>query len=466
MRVRWLALVLLLCTLPQAARAQGDQSCEIVPIPGNPNRGTTIPDHQMMFLGGGALLVCEGGTRIRSDSLIWAGGAGLVEFIGRVVYTDSVKTMTAAYAQYVGRERRVSARDNVVVTDRKTGSSIRGPYIEYYQASDTRPEPMIFIYSGRPRAVLIRSARDTVRTDTTVIVSDQMEIHGERLFIGRGNVVITRGETQAYGNEGQLDQVADSMRLAGAARIVSKDYKLHGDTISALLTATDDLREVTARHDAKLESEELQAEAPALRILFEEGAVHRLIAVGARAAAPNGSGTDTDNGATRQALAVSSEFRLTADSIDALAPRQQLDRVVAVGLAFGERLMPDSISAARPSAAPTDWMRGDTILATFVKAPEMSEDTATQRDRVLETITATGTARSIYAQYDQEDPAAKPAVSYVLAHRIAVRLRDGVVAEVNAQGRDGKPVHGLYLQPADSTGAARRDGRTAGTVIR
>jgi hypothetical protein len=256
------------------------------------------------------------------------------------------------------------------------------------------------------------------------------------------------------------------MFLAGKARILSEDYQLHGDTIFATMTPGDEFREVVARTEAKLESEDLRAEAPSLRILFEKGEVIRLIAVGARAAA--GSGRAGARGAAgQQAVAVSTDFRLSADSIDALTPAQALEKVTAIGTAYGERVMSDSATGARPSVAANDWMRGDTILATFVAAPENLEtaaaDTATRQDRLLETITAIGLAQSLYALYDQENAKAKPAVSYTIAHRIEVRLRDGEVAHVNAEGVDGRPVHGLYLQP-DTTGGTRRGAaRTART---
>jgi lipopolysaccharide export system protein LptA len=421
----------------------------------------------MWFIGGGALFKCADGVVIRSDSLAYIGAAGLVEFIGNVEFVDSLKTLTSKYAQYIGgQERKVIARDSVMLTDRKNGSTVRAPYLEYYQVSATRPEPLVNIYSGRPRATMIRTSADGARTDTTIIDSDAMQIHGERIFIGTGNVVMTRGATRAYGNQAHFDQAADSMFLAGKARILSEDYQLHGDTIFATMTPGDEFREVVARTEAKLESEDLRAEAPNLRILFEKGEVHRLIAVGTRAAAASGRGEATA-AARQQAVAFSTDFRLRADSIDALTPAQTLEKVTAIGAAFGERVMSDSATGARPSVAASDWMRGDTILATFVAGPERLEtaaaDTATRRERLLDTITAIGLAQSLYALYDQDDAKAKPAVSYTLAHRIEVRLRDGEVAHVNAEGVDGRPVHGLYLQP-DTTGGTRRTaGRTPRT---
>ena len=459
MRTLAAALIALAALLPRSAAGQA-RECEVF----HTGTGTQFREQGMTFLGGGVRFVCPGGITIRSDSLAYIEITGVAEFIGNVHYADTLKTLTAGYAQYIGRESRVSARDEVVLTDTRTGSTVDAPFLDYFQESETRPEAMVMIYSGRPRAVLIRmptaqAEGEPIRPDTTIVFSDQMQIFGERLFVGRGNVELTRGAMKGYGMEAALDQVADSLRLSGMARIVTEDYQLSADTITGLLTASEELRQVDARRQAKLESDELQAQAPWLRIHFEDGVVHRMVAVGRHAAGDEAqpvAGTAAPAGPASpdagQATAVSANFRIVADSIDALAPAQRLEKVVAVGAAFGERVTPDSLRASRPPAAAHDWMRGDTIIATFTNPPPA--DTA--QDAVLETITAVGTtdqARSMYAMADENDPTGRLAFSYVLAHRIFVTLLEGEVAAVSAEGKDGQPVHGLYLQPSDSAAA-------------
>lgn len=460
MRIPAGTAVLSLLLLPAAVSAQR-QSCELFPM--NATRATVYPEQGLQFIGGGARFVCAGGLTVTSDSVARVEAAGVIEFIGNVHYADSVKTLTSDYAQYIGAAREMNARGNVVLTDRENGSQILAPYLQYFQESATRSESLVMIYSGRPRAILIRQ-HEAAPADTTIIDSDAMQIEGERRFIGRGNVAISRGTMRAFGNEGHFDQEADSMRLVGGARILSDDYVLHGDTITATVTPDNEFREVMAWRQASLESEDLRAEAPRLRIVFEQGEVHRLVAVGGAATAPSDPSQPTPppvpEGAAgtgpQQAVTSSNEFRLVADSIDALAPNQQLESVVAVGSAFGERLLPDTLVARRPPQAQSDWMRGDTILATFVASPEPASDT-TARNRQLETITAVAgaaQAQSLYGLPDENDPDGRLAYSYILAQRIAVALKDGEVSSVRAVGRDGAPVHGIYLQPSDSTRAA------------
>jgi len=65
-----------------------------------------------------------------------------------------------------------------------------------------------------------------------------------------------------------------------------------------------------------------------------------------------------------RAVATARDFRLEADSIHAVAPDQELDRVVAVGQGYGERLG-DSLGVNLPPLAAHDWIRGDTIIGYF-----------------------------------------------------------------------------------------------------
>lgn len=591
-----LTVVIVLGSVPALAAGQSQtrgQRCEIQSASSS-TRGTTFRDEGRTFMGGGVFFVCPGGTTIRSDSLAHFEAAGMIEFLGNVHYADTVKTLSAGYVRYIGRIGQIIAQDSVVLSDIASGSQIRAPYLEYFQATETRPEALVRIPSGRPRAILVSrpgdpplpgeagnatpdrpdpdtaiagmpaspdslasDIADVEPPDSTFIDADAMDFYGERLAVARGNVVVLREAMQAFGREAHFDQRADSMLLTGAARVVTDERQVHGDTIAALVTPEQELRQVNAWRNARLESEDLEAEAPGLRILFENGDVHRMIALGERtgargwvpepteideaaqseeaaqstqpadttqagvvaqsdqtagrlaameqpeipdprpagAAGPTPASPSSEESHGVQARVTSKEMRMVGDSVDAVAPNQQLERVIAVGAAFGERMTTDT-TVLRPAIAEHDWMSGDTIIATFAEAPDSAAadtaaaeviaaetetstanaadttgaaaaDTATFADaeeytaaaraeRVLETLTAIGTsmdARSLYAVANEEDPLGPPALSYLIAQRIRVTLRDGAVFDVNAVGRDGQPVHGVYLEPSDTARA-------------
>lgn len=138
------------------------------------------------------------------------------------------------------------------------------------------------------------------------------------------------------------------------------------------------------------------------------------------------------------------QFSLIGDSIDVLSPGQVLDLVTAVGAARAEGLADDTLEASGlPEIARRDWMEGDTVIADFstgepadssrnapadsaqdtqADSAEITQNTqitqtdaseapepdassevpdSVQRSR-LETITAVGTARSLYRMIDPD----------------------------------------------------------------
>lgn len=433
MRRLLFALLLLVPAPPLAGQAR---TCE----PERIGEGTIIghEPNRVAFLGQGVSFRCSDGVTILSDSVAWFEAAGMAEFIRNVRHTDPENRLTAGYVRYLMRERRAIAQTDVVLLDLKTGSTIESASMDYYQRSDERPEPLIQMFNGRPHAVLVSiPAADSVRRDTTIVDADAMDITGRTRFAARGNVELQQGDMRGYGQSGEMDREAGRLRLTVKARLEGADYQLRGDTILGETTDTDELREVTATRDAQLNAADVDVSALSIRVFFEEGEVNRLVA----------RGETPDTGATdmrRQATAVSVDFQLTADSLDVIAPGRQLDTVKAVGRALGQRLGEDLGDATVPSVAAHDWMRGDTILATFRAAELTPDDTASQAKRELDTVTSVGKpATSAYRIADEQDSTAVPGINYLRAGRILVSMLEGKVSTVEAEG----DVQGVYLQP-------------------
>ncbi len=437
------ASIAVLLLAPAAVRAQQRKDCTIQQRDtlGTVNVFNNGKPNQMTFIGGGALFICTDGTRIYADSVVQIAASGMDEFINHVRYTTTDNIVTAGYIRYMENDRFSIAQNNVVMTDRKTGSVVTGPIMNYYETSPTRPESLIQIPSGRPHAVLISIAKsDSTRRDTTIADADAMDITGQSRFHGRGGVVLRRSQMTGYGGEAFYDRDAGSLRLAREARLETVDYTITGDTVNGRTSETDQLEEITALLKGRLAGKDLTVEAPRIRVLLDTGVVNRLIAVGEK---PGTEGTAP--ALTRQASATSQDFRLTADSIDALAPAQKLDKVIAVGHAYSERLNQDLGNANVPALASRDWMRGDTIVATFLEVPAERVDSA-GRDREVDTVLAVGTserATSLYRRDDEKNPQAPPSINYLLARRITVKMKAGTVARVDAVGE----VQSMYLQP-------------------
>src|SRR5690606_35781806 len=120
------------------------------------------------------------------------------------------------------------------------------------------------------------------------------------------------------------------LELRENAVVRGKDSVLRGAVIQARME-NDALQDVHARTDAVLEAEDLTVTATDVQLFFRDEPVER--SVGRR-------GADTT---AAQPVALSKTFRLVADSIDALAPDQRLEQVIAIGAARGESI--DTVAA-------------------------------------------------------------------------------------------------------------------------
>ena len=69
--------------------------------------------------------------------------------------------------------------------------------------------------------------------------------------------------------------------------------------------------------------------------------------------------------------ALAADFEITADSLEVLAPGDQIERLFAAGRARSVSYAGDSLNVEElPEVARSDWLEGDTIIVTF--APEVA----------------------------------------------------------------------------------------------
>lgn len=435
------------------------------------DRGTP---YERIIISGGARITCGTDVELRADSAISYPATGERRFIGRVFYSDSAKTLTADHVDYYDADGRLMARGNeVVLADRKTGSVIRGTEMEYLRARAGRPESRTIV-RGRPHATMhenrtVPAAPGDSAAPPLEIDADRMEILGEHLFRATGTVTLVRGETRGSAREAEFDDRDDRMVLIGDSRVEGQEFTLSADRIEAHLQG-DDLRDVVAHRDAVLLGNEIRVESPELRVFFEAGELNRMVAV----RPPQSAGArQTDAAASPQPRALAQDFWLTADSIDAIAPKQVLEKVVATGNAYGERVA-DSLAASLPELVAHDWLRGDTITGFFTharvaaengtaSAPAIADSAATRA--VLERLVAVGLegrARSLYRMREEKAESGQPSINYLVANRIVLQLKGGEVSDVEADG----PIQGLHLQPTQARRARRPEDSGGGGATR
>ena len=439
MRVVALVLAAMLMAAGEALAQGANEGCDIVP-----GRTTDVRGYgPTTYVSGTTEFYCAGGIYVKADSAFVTDG--IRTLIGNVVYRDSTRALTAQRVVYNATQEHINAQGQVVFTDRETGSALRSQVLDYWRALPNRPERVI-LTSGRPNALMVRRDTATMRVDTTIIDANMMDITGQDAFRAVGQVVIRRGTLTTTSQQADYNEAAGRMILVGQAVVQDSTMNLKGDSIHALLIDSE-FSQVDAFRDARITSDDMNVDSDRLRIVLDTGIVQRLIAVGT---------------AEKQAHAKSPQFEVTADSIDALAPGQKLDRAIAVGNAFGVRA-PDSLDVGLPPEIARDWLRGDTVIAYFepasdslIRARRAAGDTTTS-DRVLERLVASGTktpATTLYRTREATDTTNQVSVIYTVAGRIEVLMKNGQVETVNATDE----MKGLYLQPArqaQGTGVSR-----------
>jgi lipopolysaccharide export system protein LptA len=430
----------ILIALPRLLSGQA-QNCDLAG-----SRELYSVDQGAVIYVGGPVFTCDGGSRINADSAIYVKVTGRVDFIGSVRFDDAERILTADNAQYLPRERRVLAQGNVVLISKVDSSTLRAPLLDYYQKSETYPEERIDVPAGRPRATVIRQRANTFARDTTFIDADRMQVVGERLFKGWGNVQSRRGDLRSVSNYAEFDELENRMRLTGQASVQSDTLRLRADSIDAVLGDGDQFKEVHAHREVILDSEQVDLTAPLVRLSFADGQVERIVAIGGPRVLPNAP----------QARAVSPDFVLTADSIDALSPKQKLERVFAIGRARGEQMADSLADRNLPLLIRNDWVQGDTVLAYFTERSDTTAKAAADSTRVLERIVAMGApASSTYRMRELAGDSVMLSVNYLTAKKLDVTFKDGAVRKVAAEGE----IRGLYLQPPQRAQATPLPGR-------
>ena len=430
--------------------------------------------HELIYFRDPVRVLCTGGLTLEADSAVMNRTTSTIELVGDVFYQDTIRSLTADWANYIGERSQLFARGSVVLRNLEDGSVIEGDELDYLQASATREVARMTVRGDRPYARIPPQPDSTGAVpdtaETTEVWADRMEFEGEEVFRGIGNVELRRGDMSGAGRMVVFDQRQDQMTLSGDAFFRTDRYRLEGDQIDAFL-AGDAIRTVTAVRLARVVSDELTVESERIRIGFVDGRLDRMEA------------WNPQPDSVPRALADAQDFRLRADSIDARADSVGIREVRAVGQAYGERDAAPSAEGAAAGAGivdavSRDWIQGDTILGFFERRgrgggperggrperlrPGAPDDTAAVRgleeperagtdpadsvETVLERIVVIGgrtPALSLY-RMQAEEPGQPPSINFLKAEMITLHMEEGDVTRVDADG----PLDGVYLSPA------------------
>jgi lipopolysaccharide export system protein LptA len=425
---------------------------------------------------------CPDGTRIEADSSVTFEATSFTQLFGNVIFRDGQRELFADRAQYFSNVGRLQAQGSVRLMNLKDGSSLAGEDLVLLQEGEDRAEEDVVVRQGRSHARLVpKVAPDTTATEGSPgtpqpdrvesavpyeVDADLIHLVGDRLFQARGRVQVTHESLQFYGDSLEFQQDIGWLTLFENARIISQDtvsgdtMDVRGDTIT-MDVPDGQMEEIEARGRAQLLAKDVDMRGPTIRLAFVEEELERVFAV-RRAVekdpTPVIAGTDPStlfaNPAQPQALA--EDFLLTGDSIEGDFPAGELERVVAIGAARGVSTARDSLNTdATDELIRTDWIEGDTIIATFQPVspdpgdpPENRPGGTQTRKRQMDLLVARGQARSFYRSApDSAAPggATSPEaleLNYVVGDEVRLFMKDGEVERMEVDSPTG-----IYLQP-------------------
>lgn len=427
----WRVAVLLLAA-GSVASAQSVQRCTLHRTPTTTLTQQQTPSGQSnIFLGGGVRITCPASDlSLASDSLESYGDHGRFFLFGDVRYEEPRLTLTSDFLTYIQSEERIVANGNVDAR-LPNGSTMRGPYAEYFRAMPGRPATRLFA-NGRPAFSIVQ--RDSLGNpgEPLNVLANNVTMIGDSLIYAGGAVKATRPEVEARGDSMTVDTEAEIMVIMRGPVIEgrrNRPFTLTGERIEAT-SRNRKLHRVISLRRARAVSEDLTLTSDTIDLRFADDLMQRAIAWGpsrARAASPS--------------------QELVADSLDVRLPGQRMREVFAVRNAAAHG-RPDS---TRFRADTTDWLRGDTIIARF---DSTLADSA--RGARLVQLQALGSARSFYHLAPSDTALRRAAINYVTGREILITFRNQQVGMVTVVER----ASGVYLEPRrnvpprDSTEAA------------
>jgi hypothetical protein len=429
----------LLCATASAAAAAGASAQTAGPQPGSKcvmdftgiaNGSfrlltTKLPSGEHnMYVGGGSVGTCRGqNVTLTSDSTEYYGDQRLMYLIGNVHYSDPRARVDADHMTYWMDEEHIRAEGNVYAV-LASGTTMRGPVADYYRAVAPIRTQAILVSTGRPKLKVVQ--RDTLTgqpTDTVDVVADRITSVADSLVYAGGDVRITRPQLFATGDSAFMDQgtgLARLMRTPTVEARRSRPFTLTGGVID-VFSKNRLVNRVVATPNGHATSQDLQLFADSVDLRVRNNELERAMAWG-----------------KSRAHAISPDRDILADSIDALLPDQRIHQLIAVGSAYATSI-PDT---ATITTTERDWMRGDTLVATF--------DTLTRRDTSrtppVKLIVARNHAR---AYYHVKNAAAKDkaGVNYVTGRDIDINFLNGGVDTVKVRNQ----ASGVYVEAVDST---------------
>lgn len=422
------------------AQRPAPRRCAIVLISADREGGgdQPIPGSNNYYAGGNVKLRCQNQqVFLEGDSVASIGGQ-FMQVITRAQYRDEDVTIDSDTLTYLKGSEVLQARGAVKIVNKRNGSTLEGPYVDYYRAVTGVRDSAESTALQRPTVTyhVPRAAGDSVDPSPYVIVADGLKGYGSNRLTGWGSVTVDRDSLAGRGDSLlYVSGPTDDVTLVGAPATLKRSgadsFSVAGRHVVLGLQG-EELRRVRALGQGHIlgGTGEIIADSTALE--FEDG---KLVATRA-----------WDRAAGARVLAQG--YDITGDSVAIDTPGEQLRELRVFG--NGRLVGPDdsvalTVDTTAVSADPADApiqnvMTGNRITARFV-----DHDSAGTVLTQLADITAIGSATSLFSREVEREGRTSPSINYTRADTIVVVMRTGDstgVLEVRAFGN----VDGMQLE--------------------
>lgn len=447
-RLAWCALAaLVVVTLPAAGQRPAERRCalELLSADREGSGDRSVIGNESYFAGGNVRLRCR-------NQPIFLGGDSLESFGGTVMrvittayYRDEDVTIDADTLMYVKTNEMLQARGNVTIVNRVNGSTLVGPYVDYFRPVQGVRDSAEVVAMQRPTVTyqVVPAPGDTTSPSPYVITADGLRGNGSSRLTGWGNVEVDRDSLRGRGDSllyisGTDDVVTLVGRPATLRRAGADSFHVRGNHVTLGLDG-EELRQVRALGQGHVIGGAGEIVADSSELDFSAGAL-----VATRA---------WDHG--KRALVKAEGYDIRGDSVAIDTPEERLRELRVFG--NGELLeRPDSLTVPTAAAdtsvvaaTPTDSAEAvrNRMTGTVITVRFTDHDSAgTVRTQVQE-IVAIGLASSLFARDVERNGTITPSINYTRADTIIVVMQTGDssgVSEVRAFGN----VDGVQLETA------------------
>lgn len=432
------------------------------------------------YIGGHAVGHCQGqDVTLQADSAEYYGDQRLLYLIGNVHYSEPRAKVDAQHMTYWMDEEHLRAEGSVFAV-MTSGTTMRGPVADYYRAVVPIRTQAMLVATGRPIVDAVETDSLTGKpSDTVHVVADRITSIADSLVYAGGDVHLTRPDLLATGDSAFVNQGTGLARLMIKPTVEARrdhPFTLTGGVID-VYSQNRQVNRVVATPNGHATSQDLQLFADSVDMRVAANQLQRAYAWG-----------------KTRARATSPDRDIIADSIDAVLPAQRLQQIRAVGSVYATSI-PDTLTVHTKER---DWIRGDTLIATFdtaatarpatrpvVGAPATAVATATTaqprptapatrsatatpaaRDTagrpVVKLVVARNRASALYHIKASNAKETRPGVNYVRGRVIDIAFDSGAVSTVTVLDQAA----GMYMEPADTTQAEPKTPRRSSPAPR